>query len=785
MSSNDWQEVKRLAADFQRAQLSSNLQRLTEANCVEIITKLQKSHLLDIVFTNDGKTFITRQHLLKEIKDELHVHGGRISSIDVAKLLNVDVGVVSSLIQEMLKADSKLHFILGQLIDQSCITNIAEDINEKLQREGFVSIIDLTRTYDLPGDFVNSIIKQNIGKVITNTKQDKSDTLMYYTYTYLARTRAIIKGTVLAITKPTPLTFIMTQSKTNELLFHSLIDSLIDLKQIPGFLTDRSSVSCTYIPNVYIKYQNEFITNSFRQNGYLDYGALLRNGISEPKAFISKVLVDQKLIYLDTGVIGQQIFDHIEAAVDDSVICSNLWIDLSSMLPTSFDIEDIKMVVKMIMEKNEIARRSAVFSKTFIVSNNFLNALKSKLMDTVVIPSASRVFSSGEYESLLHKSKISEMNDKAAPELSRKDERKRRTTATVGKSGGGTRGRETKVKSVKKKYGQKSNKQNESDEGDDNVPKTVEHLIGCKIVSLTEVSNVISEHSTFTDSADYECAQLVDDITNYFYPLMMRAAVDKCNELYAARLADLNVSRRKTHAALHDNILSHYDDIKLYQKGIKQLANSEDIEQQMNKYLLKTTATALVNACFDFFDESDEPVKTAENRMQILNKTTDKDIKESFANLHKSLNGTSVDELLAFAEDTFSRINIMMKKLDKKKEKALLESHKKALLDKLAETDDPPLVFHLVCTILFQEASQTIIVVPGRFVSNIMNFLKPRLINTVYAQLQNYHSLVLKTLTATEKLPDIMDELNKLTPSLLSLVFTDENLFKEENKSSR
>lgn len=72
--------------------------------------------------------------------------------------------------------------------------------------------------------------------------------------------------------------------------------------------------------------------------------------------------------------------------------------------------------------------------------------------------------------------------------------------------------------------------------------------------------------------------------------------------------------------------------------------------------------------------------------------------------------------------------------------RALLESHKKALLDKLAETDDPPLVFHLVCTILFQEASQTIIVVPGRFVSNIMNFLKPRLINTVYAQLQNYHS---------------------------------------------
>lgn len=52
--------------------------RLTERNCVEVVTKLIELKLLEVIFTNDGKEYLTPQQLVKEIKDELYVHGGKL-----------------------------------------------------------------------------------------------------------------------------------------------------------------------------------------------------------------------------------------------------------------------------------------------------------------------------------------------------------------------------------------------------------------------------------------------------------------------------------------------------------------------------------------------------------------------------------------------------------------------------------------------------------------------------------------------------------------------------------
>lgn len=55
--------------------------RLSERNCVEIITKLVDMKLLDIIFTNDGKEYVTPKQLVTEMKDELYVHGGKKSTV--------------------------------------------------------------------------------------------------------------------------------------------------------------------------------------------------------------------------------------------------------------------------------------------------------------------------------------------------------------------------------------------------------------------------------------------------------------------------------------------------------------------------------------------------------------------------------------------------------------------------------------------------------------------------------------------------------------------------------
>lgn len=61
--SADWDEIRRLAADLQRAQLSGSVQRLSERNCIELVAKLVANHMLEIIYTTDGKEYLTPQHL--------------------------------------------------------------------------------------------------------------------------------------------------------------------------------------------------------------------------------------------------------------------------------------------------------------------------------------------------------------------------------------------------------------------------------------------------------------------------------------------------------------------------------------------------------------------------------------------------------------------------------------------------------------------------------------------------------------------------------------------------
>ena len=73
---SDWTEVHRLAADFQRLQATTTAHRLSERNCVELVTRLVEQGLVEVIYTQDGKEYVTPEHLEREIKNELVAHGG-------------------------------------------------------------------------------------------------------------------------------------------------------------------------------------------------------------------------------------------------------------------------------------------------------------------------------------------------------------------------------------------------------------------------------------------------------------------------------------------------------------------------------------------------------------------------------------------------------------------------------------------------------------------------------------------------------------------------------------
>lgn len=72
----DWEEVRQLAADFQRVQESTSAHKLSERNCIEIVTRLISKGDIQVVYTLDGKEYVTPQQLEREIKSELVAHQG-------------------------------------------------------------------------------------------------------------------------------------------------------------------------------------------------------------------------------------------------------------------------------------------------------------------------------------------------------------------------------------------------------------------------------------------------------------------------------------------------------------------------------------------------------------------------------------------------------------------------------------------------------------------------------------------------------------------------------------
>ena len=72
-----WAEVRQLVADFQHLQSCTTSLRLSERNCIELVTSLNDIGLIQILYTLDGKEYVTPQCLEKEIRNEISARQGK------------------------------------------------------------------------------------------------------------------------------------------------------------------------------------------------------------------------------------------------------------------------------------------------------------------------------------------------------------------------------------------------------------------------------------------------------------------------------------------------------------------------------------------------------------------------------------------------------------------------------------------------------------------------------------------------------------------------------------
>ena len=111
---------------------------------MEVVLDLIKNRVSDVPINIYTFTFIFSMNV------------GRINLVELSKTLNVDLNHITARIPEIEKS-SGCSIIMGQLINKTYQRTIAEEINERLQRDGQITTADLTKLYDLPGDFLQSV----------------------------------------------------------------------------------------------------------------------------------------------------------------------------------------------------------------------------------------------------------------------------------------------------------------------------------------------------------------------------------------------------------------------------------------------------------------------------------------------------------------------------------------------------------------------------------------------------------------------------------------------------
>ncbi|XP_054618055.1 E3 UFM1-protein ligase 1 [Dunckerocampus dactyliophorus] len=780
----DWEEIRRLAADFQRAQFADTVQRLSERDCVEIIARLIQDKKLDVVHTLDGKEYVTPAQITREIRDELYVHGGRINIVELQQIVNVDWVHVETRANDIAKTDKSIQLVLGQLIDDNYLNHLAEEVNDRLQEAGLISIAELCKSYDLPGDFLTEELSKRLGRIIQG-EMDQYNRGVIFTPAFVARHTAKIRGLFSAITRPTPVTGMIGAFGLQEHILHSVLVELVNTGRLKGSIVGGRRDKAVYIPDIYSKTQNTWVDSFLQQNGYLEFDALVRLGIPDPNSYIKKRFKSKKLLFLRAACVCQGLVDQVEASIEEAVN-SGTWTDIQPILPSCLSTEDTGMLINQAMRNMNVQSTARLLGDTMVVTEKFISGCLS-LFDDAIHQKAQKEVKSNPVlliteEDLKQASVVAENAGLSKKEKKEADRRKKPTEGSGSvKAGGGGNAREIRTRKTKKK----GRKDDDSDEETRPSEKNLSKKQQASFMTQEEILAVLEERVT-------DCPQ---DICSELAELLVRPL----NKTYQEVLQSLFMSssclvsgvNKKSVKDLQEEITNLYNNIRLFEKGT--LFFSEESQVPIAKHVLKTVCTDVTNILVNFLAADlmmsvDNPgTITTEVRVKILGKLPD-ELKVPLMKLHTCLNGKSIEEFVKQLEISAEVCGFLLKKADKKKERQALLLHRQTLTEQLKETEDPALVLHLTSVLLFQDSTHCILHTPGRCVPQIIGTLTGRIPMEKHQLLSVYQSLVVKQLTSKsqgrkqeakdeaeepdEETQGILTQFKLLTPELKELVLS-------------
>ncbi|XP_041721072.2 E3 UFM1-protein ligase 1-like [Coregonus clupeaformis] len=786
-----WEEIRRLAADFQRAQFADTVQRLSERNCIEIVAKLVEEKKLDVVHTLDGKEYITPSQISREIRDELYVHGGRVNIVDLQKIINVDWVHVEARANDIARSDKSVQLVLGQLIDENYLNRVSEEVNDKLQEAGLVNIPELCKNYDLPGDFLTEELSKRLGKVIQG-QMDEYNRGVLFTPAFVSRHRARIRGLFSAVTWPTPVGNVIGIYGFQEHLLYSVLEELVNTGRLKGTVVGGRQDKAVYIPDIYSKTQNAWVDSFLKQNGYLEFDSLIRLGIPDPVSYIKKRFKSSKLLFLRAACVGQALVDQVEASVEEAVN-SATWSDVQPILPSCLSMEDVGIIINEAMRTTNVQSTARVLGDTVVVSEKFISNCLCLFEETMQHKAQKEAKNNPVFlitEDDLKQGAMMTENTAPSKKEKREAERRRRTTEGSGSKGGGggCNAREVRIRKTKRK----GKRDDDSDEETAVTPQNRNKQTEVPFMGLEEITAVLEER--VCDCPEEILSELAEHLVR---PLTKTYQEVVRTVFMSSTSSTTGVTKKRSVKDFQEELSNLYNNIRLFEKGTKLF--SDETQVHIAKYVLKTVCTDITNILVNFM--AAELMMSAENPSSITNEVRVKmlgmfpeETKGPLMKVHNSLNGKTIEDFLTNIETAVEVCGFMLKKGDKKRERQALFLHRQALIEQLKETEDPALILHLTSVLLFQASTHCMLHAPGRCVPQIIGTLVGRVSEEQHRLLTGYQGLVVKQLVSQSQgkkqeqgegeNPEEGDEAEAIRKELVSLTSEVKDLVLSQKKTS-
>ncbi|XP_050371357.1 E3 UFM1-protein ligase 1 homolog isoform X2 [Argentina anserina] len=764
-------ELLELQKQFESAQQAKSSIRLSDRNVVELVQKLHELHIIDfeLLHTVSGKEYITPDQLRHEILEEVK-RLGRITLIDLADTIGVDLYHVEKHAQHVVSNDPGLMLVQGEIISQSYWDSVAEEINERLQESSQVALAELAAQLHVSSEMVSSVLEPRIGTLVKGRLEGGQ----LYTPAYVARVTAMVRGAARAITVPTNLSVLWSilQQLLQEMegasgvavegsFFQSLFNGLVKEGEILGSL--RAGVHWT--PNVFAIAQKESIDSFFSQNSFISYDVLQKLRIPQPVQFLQSRYPE--CIPLVTTFIHPSMIEMLDAAVEDALERGS-WMDSLSILPMSFGYQDASKLLSLCpsVQQGLKSDKAIIFGESFVFSSSFIKDVYERLdkeMETFIVSgfSATVVSDDSQETKLGHgTSRFTESNETPSDSSSSKQtmekgskKKKGRAAANMGVGAGEGDMDNQDSAPAKSKKNQRKGKIS-------SAAQVAESKATAKSVKSKEENlNIPSEEWMMNKIAilvpDFE-EQGLDDpqtiikpLANHVRPMLINSWKERRKALFTE-----NTERMKH---LLDNLQKKLDEsflnMQLYEKALDLFEDDQSTSVILHRHLLRTTASSIVDMLLHnlvMHNKLKNGVEVEDSQISesSLNPGERTSIAKNFpGSLSKkalvvveALEGKRVETFMAALRDVAEESGLLLKKLDKKLERTLLHSYQKDLASQVSAEMDPISILAKVVSLLYIQIYHKALQAPGRAIAVAVSRLKDKLDESAFKILTEYQT---------------------------------------------